>query len=100
MERIYIKAMRAKEDYAKACKEWTGDAREFALIVQNAKIAGVSRRDLVHEFEFAVTTIDRWAAGEAVPHRRIQKLVVNRLANAVAFIAEPGNTRPKPSPRT
>lgn len=77
--------------YRQICSEWNGDSREFSWLVRNGDIAGVSQRAIADEFEFAPSTVSRWAAGEALPHKRIQKLVVGglekkarRLENAAA----------------
>ena len=65
--------------YRQLCADWNGDAAEFSWLVQNCDIAGISRRAIAAEFEFAPSTVSRWAAGEALPHKRIQKLVVGVL---------------------
>mgnify|MGYP006194990359 CR=1 FL=1 len=77
--------------YRQICAEWNGDPAEFSWIVEHGDIAGVSQRAIADEFEFASSTVCRWAAGEALPHKRIQKLVIaslekkaRRLENAAA----------------
>ncbi|MBA4143931.1 MAG: hypothetical protein H0X43_13335 [Nitrosospira sp.] len=77
--------------YRQICTEWSGDSAEFSWLVGNGGIAGVSQRAIADEFEFAPSTVSRWAAGGALPHKRIQKLVVGglekkarRLENAAA----------------
>lgn len=67
------------EQYRQLCAEWSGDAAEFSWLVQHGDIAGFSQRAIAAEFEFAPSTVSRWAAGEALPHKRIQKLVVSVL---------------------
>jgi hypothetical protein len=67
------------EQYRRMCTEWSGDPVEFSWLVQHGDIAGVSQRALADEFEFAPSTVSRWAAGEALPHKRIQKLVIAGL---------------------
>ncbi|MDE2366336.1 MAG: hypothetical protein KGM95_05320 [Betaproteobacteria bacterium] len=67
------------EQYRQYCAEWTGDPAEFSWLVQHGDIAGVSQRAIADEFEFAPSTVSRWAAGEAFPHKRIQKLVITGL---------------------
>jgi hypothetical protein len=67
------------EQYRRMCAEWTGDRGEFSWLVQHADIAGVLQRAIADEFEFAPSTVSRWAAGEALPHKRIQKLVIGGL---------------------
>ena len=73
------KVMVTVEQYRQLCAEWSGDAAEFSWLVQHGDIAGVSQRAIAAEFEFAPSTVSRWAAGEAFPHRRLQKLVVGAL---------------------
>ena len=73
------KVMVTVEQYRQLCAEWRGDAAEFSWLVQHGDIAGVSQRAIAAEFEFAPSTVSRWAAGEALPHRRVQKLVVGAL---------------------
>ncbi len=73
------KVMVTIEQYRHLCAEWNGDAVEFSWLVQHGDIAGVSQRAIAAEFEFAPSTVSRWAAGEALPHRRVQKLVVGAL---------------------
>ncbi|SEO61203.1 hypothetical protein [Nitrosovibrio sp. Nv6] len=79
------------EQYRQICAEWNGDSAEFSWLVEHGDIAGVSQRAIADEFEFAPSTVSRWAAGEALPHKRIQKLVIGvlekkarRLENAAA----------------
>jgi hypothetical protein len=67
------------EQYRRMCAEWTGDPGEFCWLVQHGDIAGVSQRGIADEFEFAPSTVSRWATGEALPHKRIQKLVIAGL---------------------
>jgi hypothetical protein len=67
------------EQYRRMCTEWNGDPGEFSWLVQHGDIAGVSQRAIADEFEFAPSTVSRWAAGEALPHKRIQKLVIGGL---------------------
>ena len=67
------------EQYRRICVEWSGDPAEFSWLVQHGAIAGVSQRAIADEFEFAPSTVSRWAAGEALPHKRIQKLVIAGL---------------------
>ena len=73
------KIMVTVEQYRQLCAEWRGDAAEFSWLIQHGDIAGVSQRAIAAEFEFASSTVSRWAAGEALPHRRVQKLVVGAL---------------------
>lgn len=88
------------EQYRRICAKWTGDPEEFSWLVQHGDIVGSSQRAIADEFEFAPSTVSRWAAGEALPHKRIQKLVIgglekkarrleNAAANATLF---PGKT--------
>lgn len=88
------------EQYREICAKWNGDSVEFAWLVEHGDIAGVSQRAIADEFEFAPSTVSRWAAGEALPHRRIQKLVVGglekkarRLAYAAANAVPPVKSR-------
>ena len=67
------------EQYRRYCAEWKGDPLEFSWLVEHGDIAGISKRAIADEFEFAPSTVSRWAAGEALPHKRIQKLVVAGL---------------------
>lgn len=67
------------EQYRQICEEWNGDPGEFCWLVQHGDIVGISQRAVAEEFEFAPSTVSRWAAGEALPHKRIQKLVVGVL---------------------
>ena len=67
------------EQYRQICAQWNGDSAEFAWLVEHGDIAGVSQRAIADDFEFAPSTVSRWAAGEALPHKRIQKLVVGGL---------------------
>ncbi|PTR17681.1 MULTISPECIES: hypothetical protein [unclassified Nitrosospira] len=67
------------EQYRRMCTEWAGDPAEFSWLVEHGDIAGASQRAIADEFEFAPSTVSRWAAGEALPHKRIQKLVVGGL---------------------
>src|SRR5690349_15592263 len=67
------------EQYRRYCAEWRGDPGEFSWLVQHGDIAGISKRAIADEFEFAPSTVSRWGAGEALPHKRIQKLVVAGL---------------------
>ena len=102
------KVMVTVEQYRQLCAEWSGDAAEFSWLVQHGDIAGVSQRAIAAEFEFAPSTVSRWAAGEALPHRRVQKLVVGALekkarrleqACASAFLPvkkEVGASQPQP----
>ena len=62
--------------YRKICSDWKGNAAEFSWLVRHGDVIGVSQRSIADEFEFAPSTVSRWAAGEALPHRRIQQLVV------------------------
>jgi hypothetical protein len=73
------KVMVTVEQYRQLCVQWNGDAAEFSWLVQHGDIAGASQRAIAAEFEFAPSTVSRWAAGEALPHKRIQKLVVGAL---------------------
>ena len=73
------KVMVTVEQYRQLCAEWKGDTNEFSWLVQHGDIAGVSQRAIAAEFEFAPSTVSRWAAGEAFPHKRVQKLVVGAL---------------------
>ena len=63
-------------DYHGYCAHWSGDSEAFSWLVNYADIIGMSQRDIATEFECAPSTVSRWAKGEAVPHKRIQKLVV------------------------
>ena len=53
--------------YRQICAEWNGDPEEFSWLVEHGDIAGVSQRAIADEFEFASSTVCRWAAGEALP---------------------------------
>jgi len=78
--------------------EWKGDSAEFSWLVQHGDVAGVSQRAIADEFEFAPSTISRWAAGEALPHRRIQKLVIAGLEKKVRRLeSAAANALPFPS---
>src|SRR5690242_19762764 len=88
------------EQYRRYCAEWKGDPVEFSWLVRHGDIAGISQRAIADEFEFAPSTVSRWAAGEALPHKRIQKLVIaglekkaRRLEMAAAMaVPLPGKT--------
>lgn len=67
------------EQYRKICTDWKGNAAEFSWLVRHGDIIGVSQRALADEFEFAPSTVSRWAGGDALPHRRIQQLVIADL---------------------
>ncbi len=49
---------------------------EFQLVVKKYLNDGGSSREMADEFEAMVSTVDRWASGASVPHRRIQALVI------------------------
>ena len=85
------------EQYRQYCGEWTGDSAEFSWLVQYGDIAGVSQRAIADEFEFAPSTVSRWAAGEALPHKRIQKLVVAGLEKKARRL-ESASTNARPFP--
>lgn len=42
------------------------------------------RRECAGEFEVAVSTIDRWAAGRTTPHPRLQKQVITWVKKRLA----------------
>jgi hypothetical protein len=67
------------KQYRQNCAEWKGEPLEFSWLIQHADIVGISQRAIADEFEFAPSTVSRWAAGEALPHKRIQKLVIAGL---------------------
>ena len=87
--------------YRKICSDWKGNAAVFSWLVRHGDVIGVSQRSIADEFEFAPSTVSRWAAGEAVPHRRIQQLVVadlekkaRRLEQAAANAVPPETEAP------
>lgn len=60
------------------------DSADFAAVVNGALgLGGVQQSDLANEFEVAVSTISRWAAGSAKPRPRIQRFVVDRIKRLV-----------------
>lgn len=83
--------------YRQICAEWNGDSEEFSWLVQHSDIAGVSQRAIADEFEFASSTVCRWAAGEARPHKRIQKLVIGSLEKKARKLeSAAANAKPLP----
>jgi hypothetical protein len=66
-------------NYWSTCSKWSGEGEVFCWLVQNSDIVGVTQRHLALEFEFAPSTISRWASGAAVPHKRVQGLIVSWL---------------------
>ncbi len=73
--------------YQSYCANWDGNGQAFAWLLQNSDIVGVSQAAIAESFEFAASTVSRWAAGQAVPHKRIQKLVVDHLSRRAAQLA-------------
>jgi hypothetical protein len=85
------------EQYRQYCAEWKGDPAEFSWLIQHGDIAGATQRVIADEFEFAPSTVSRWAAGEALPHKRIQKLVVAGLEKKARRLeSAAANARPFP----
>ena len=74
-------------EYQNYCSRWNEGGQLFAWLLQNSAIVGVSQAALVQDFEFAPSTVSRWAAGQAVPHKRIQKLVIDHLNKKGAQLA-------------
>jgi hypothetical protein len=66
-------------EYQNFCAHWKGEGPLFAWLLQHSAIVGVSQAGIAQDFEFAASTVSRWAAGQAAPHKRVQKLVIDHL---------------------
>lgn len=69
----------------RACDHWkVGDSVGFQRIVSSfLDQLGSYQRDLAITFEVSSSTISRWARGTAKPHRLVQRLIIDRLRDAV-----------------
>ena len=67
------------------CTKWKTDRTVFPTIVQEGvKYLNISQRELAEDFEVAESTVYRWASGLAVPHPKIQGLVVKWIKSRLS----------------
>jgi len=84
------------EEYQAFCAHWAENGETFTWLVYNSAMVGVSQADIAAEFEFAASSVSRWATGQAVPHKRIQRLIVDHLHKKASQLARAGQAARQP----
>ena len=64
-----------------SCETFSGESNDFAAIVRlGLEVLDVTQETFATEFQVAISTISRWAAGKNMPHSAVRSFVVDRIS--------------------
>lgn len=79
------------QDLITSCDNFSGDSEEFAAIVAaGLETLDVKQVTFATDFQVAISTISRWAAGKNMPHPAVRSFVVDRIAKRAHATANAG----------